>query len=286
MTEPITATPTAPPMLRKKLVSEVAEPSIERGTAFCTAMSMGTNTSPMPTPARLMSRMPMPRVSPSFHPARSTKAAVSNSIPRTRLERSPARSTSRAARTEKTSQPITTGTSTIPASVALVPVTACRKSGTNVMAPNMAMPERKPVTEAARTMGLAKRARGTTGSAARRSIRTKTTRSTAESPRRASTEGLHHEAPRPPSRSPTRSAEITRVVAPATGLGGRPARERRGDGRGEEEDREGPGVDPGSDQARDDRGHRRGDDRRLHGREEHGGDDAGDHEPAVRLAGR
>src|SRR6266542_3063288 len=97
----------------------------------------------------------------------------------------------RAPRMEQATQPMTNGMSTNPAWVALLPITAWRYSGTKAMAPNMAMPERKPVAAAARTIGLAKSPSGTTGSAACRSIITKSTSSTTEKASNPTTEGLH-----------------------------------------------------------------------------------------------
>ena len=81
MIDPITATPTAPPMVRKKLVTDVAEPSTERGTALWTAMSIGTKTKPMPTPAIIMSSIAAPRVRASFQPASSTNEVVRKHMP-------------------------------------------------------------------------------------------------------------------------------------------------------------------------------------------------------------
>src|SRR5881296_1742521 len=59
------------------------------------------------------------------------------------------------------------GVRTMPAPVAVVPVTDWRKSGTNEIAPNIAIPARKRVTTAATTMRLPKSRSGTIGSAAR-----------------------------------------------------------------------------------------------------------------------
>src|SRR4029453_11754370 len=64
-------------------------------------------------------------------------------------------------------QPSTKGISTTPAAVAVMPLTDCRNSGTNEIAPNMAIPARKPVTVAASTMRTRNNRKGRIGSAAR-----------------------------------------------------------------------------------------------------------------------
>src|SRR3989304_1178640 len=70
------------------------------------------------------------------------------------------------------------------------------------MAPNIAMPESKPVAAAARTIGLRKSPRGMRGWAARRSTRTKAASSTAEAISSPTTGPRGHQAPAPPSREP------------------------------------------------------------------------------------
>ena len=104
-------------------------------------------------------------------------------------------------------QPSTKGMSTMPAPVADMPLTAWRKSGTNEIAPNMAMPARNPVAAAASTTRLAKRRSGTIGSGTRRSTTTNAgsvTRATASGP---TTSPPVHEPTRPASSTPTSRAE-------------------------------------------------------------------------------
>ena len=50
MTAPSNATPTAPPMVRKNWLAEVATPNWALGTAFCIAISSGVNDKPNPAP--------------------------------------------------------------------------------------------------------------------------------------------------------------------------------------------------------------------------------------------
>src|SRR5437870_3136177 len=57
MTAPMTESPTAPPMDMKNCVIDVAAPRSLRGTALWTAISIGTTTRPMPTPASRTSRI-------------------------------------------------------------------------------------------------------------------------------------------------------------------------------------------------------------------------------------
>ena len=132
-------------------------------------------------------------------------------MPASTTERYPTRSTMRAPRMEQATQPMTKGMRTNPACMALLPVTACRKSGTYEMAPNMAMPERKPVTAAARTMGRAKRVRGTTGSAAECSIQMNAISSAPESAMSPSTEPRIQLSPRPASTRPMSRLEMAAV---------------------------------------------------------------------------
>ena len=75
----------------------------------------------------------------------------------------------------------------------------------------MAMPERNPVAAAARTMGMAKRARGTTGSAATRSIQMKAARSAPESAMRPRTDPRIQLSPRPASTRAMSSVEMAAV---------------------------------------------------------------------------
>src|SRR2546425_965673 len=86
------------------------------------------------------------------------------------------------------------GVRTMPAPVAVVPVTDWRKSGTNEIAPNIAMPARKRVTTAAMTMRLPKSRSGTIGSAAPRSTTPNST-----SPVRPSASRLAAGEPRAPA---------------------------------------------------------------------------------------
>src|SRR6266850_242572 len=83
------------------------------------------------------------------------------------------RSTSRALTIDMATQPSTNGMSTKPAAVADIPLTCCRNSGTNEIAPNIAMPDRNPFTPAASTMRWRKSRNGMIGSRARRSTGTK-----------------------------------------------------------------------------------------------------------------
>ena len=85
----------------------------------------------------------------------------------------------RALTIENATHASTNGVSTNPACVAELPTTDCMNSGTKEMAPNIAMPARKPVITAATTMRLPNSRNGTIGSAARRS--------TAANPAKAST---------------------------------------------------------------------------------------------------
>src|SRR5439155_1695794 len=185
---------------------------------------------------------------------------------------------------------------TMPAPVAVAPVTDWRKSGTNEIAPNIAMPARKRVTTAAMTMRLPKSRSGTIGSAARRSTTTNST-----SPVRPSASGLSTAAPdqdpaRPACTMPSRSADTPAVkrATPATSMTGRragrasstsaveirePPPERHRDRLREQEAREDPRVDLDPAEASHDRRHRRGDDGGLHRREENGQHDPDEDAP-------
>jgi len=99
------------------------------------------------------------------------------------------------------------GVRTMPAPVAVVPVTDWRKSGTNEIAPNIAMPARKRVTTAATTIRLPKSRSGTIGSDARCSTTTNRTSAVTPNPSGAST-ALPDQAPaRPASTTPSRTAD-------------------------------------------------------------------------------
>ena len=80
--------------------------------------------------------------------------------------------------TEVSSSPAISGNRRSPDTVGLTPLTICRNSGRKVMAPNMAKPTTNPTALAAENTRLANRCSGITGSAARRSARTKATMST------------------------------------------------------------------------------------------------------------
>ena len=79
-------------------------------------------------------------------------------------------------------QPSIIGVSTLPAAVALVPNTACAKSGMNDVLPNIAQPASSPwLTATAKSRSL-KSGSGSTGSATRRSTHSRTMNRTAASP--------------------------------------------------------------------------------------------------------
>ena len=75
------ATPTAPPTLRKNWVSDVATPRSLRGTALCTAISIGTMVSPMPMPPKIASRTATSVVNPASQRVSSRKEIVNDAIP-------------------------------------------------------------------------------------------------------------------------------------------------------------------------------------------------------------
>ena len=122
----MTATPTAPPTVREKPVIEVAAPRSARGTAVWTAISMGTKTRPIPTPASAASRAAARRVTDSLQPVNRKKAPASATIPATTTGRNPARSASHAPTIEHRTQPSANGMSRNPAWVALWLATAWR----------------------------------------------------------------------------------------------------------------------------------------------------------------
>ena len=132
------------------------------------------------------------------------------------------RSTSRALAADSTTQPITNGVSTKPATVAEVPETVWRNSGTNEIAPNIAMPARNPVTMAASTMRLAKRESGSIGSRARRSTETNTPRLTAAMTSSPTTSSRPQAPTRPASTRASSNAETPTAnsAMPATSIVG------------------------------------------------------------------
>src|SRR3989440_664774 len=117
------------------------------------------------------------------------------------------RSTSRALSTDIATQPKTNGMSTLPDAVADMPLTACRNSGTNEIAPNIAMPARNPVAAAARTTRLPNSRSGTIGSATRRSTAKNAGSATTAIASRTCTSAPGPGPARPPSRTPTTKAE-------------------------------------------------------------------------------
>ena len=173
--------------------------------------------SPMPTPPMSTSRMAVPVVSVASQRENSTKARARQIMPANTTIRYPIRSTRRALAADSTTHPITKGVRTKPAIVAEEPATCCRKSGTNEIAPNIAIPAKKPVATAASTIRLAKSPRGTIGSGARRSTAMNApsaTTATASAPRTSSPP----QAPtRPAWTAPSSSAEtpVAKSAIPA-----------------------------------------------------------------------
>ena len=129
MTAPITARPIAPPTVRKNWIIDVAMPSSDRGTALCTAMSIGTIVRPMPMPPSSASRMATAWVSVGDQRLSSTKATVRHTMPLSTTMRYPIRSTRRALTTDIATQPNAKGINTQPAAVADMPPTSCRNKG-------------------------------------------------------------------------------------------------------------------------------------------------------------
>jgi hypothetical protein len=161
----------------------------------------------MPIPPISASRMATPCVSDVDQRLSSTKATVRHTMPASTTMRYPIRSTRRALVTDIATQPSVNGISTIPAAVADMPLTSCRKSGTNEIAPNIAMPARNPVDAPASTMRWPNMRRGTMGSAARRSTRTNATRASTDSASSPSTSSPVHLPTRPASITPIKSAD-------------------------------------------------------------------------------
>src|SRR5205814_92058 len=202
------------------------------------------------------------------------------------------RSTSRALTIDMATQPSTNGMSTKPAAVADIPLTCCRNSGTNEIAPNIAMPDRNPFTPAASTMRWRKSRNGMIGSRARRSTGTKAasattalasgTRTSAPVEPEQLADGGHaegHERAGPEPLQHPEADELAHVLrgarqrraeqeqrepAEVDGTSAEEIREaapeRHRHRGGEQESREHPGVDVDATQALDDAGHRGGDD--------------------------
>ena len=81
MTAPITESPTAPPIVRKNCVNDVAAPRSLRATALCADRSIGTKLSPIPTPPSSASRIATGCVSPGAQRVSSRKATARHVIP-------------------------------------------------------------------------------------------------------------------------------------------------------------------------------------------------------------
>ena len=160
---------------------------------------------PIPTPATRTSRIASPAVRAALHRVKRRNARVRQTIPATTRARYPTRNTRRAPMIENATHPRTKGVSTKPARVAELPATVCMNSGTKEIAPNIAMPARKPVMTAATTIRLLNSRSGTIGSAALRSTATKPARASAATTSGATTSRRCHAPVWPAATTPRRS---------------------------------------------------------------------------------
>src|SRR5690606_4113533 len=169
---PRALTPTAPPMLRKNVTTEVATPRSCAGTSFWAASTRFWMSRPTPTPSTAMWRDKSGTLVSASSVPRSSIPATSIAPPATRHAfQRPYFVMSCPATVEETSVPNTIGRLIQPATVGDLPSESWKYWDRKTVLPNIATPTRALASVASAPVRLRKILSGMIGSAARASTR-------------------------------------------------------------------------------------------------------------------
>ncbi|HEU4673434.1 MAG TPA: hypothetical protein VFS32_11095 [Candidatus Limnocylindrales bacterium] len=207
----MTPTPTAPPIVRLNWTRPVATARRLQATELWTETSTFVVMKPIPSPVIAAPTMTSSRPSKPPIWVRIAVPTTSASAPATTTRRAPNRMSARPPTTDPIGQPIDIAATATPASTGLPPWTPWIIGGTYVVTPNMMTPPSTEIARPAPMSGTRTSSRSTSGSGARRSVRTNSASRTAAAASRPITIGDVQPSDGPPSETATRRATIPSV---------------------------------------------------------------------------